>query len=232
MSELVNYEAGEKFSTITMDDGRANVMSIPMLEALNVALDRAEADKAIVLLRGRDTIFSGGFDLATFQQGKEPLFNMLKAGAETAERMLAFPQPIVAAVGGHAIAMGLFLVLSADYRLGARGEYRLHANEVEIGLTLPRFAIEVCRQRLSPAAFSRMTILSEACLPDAARESGILDQLVEKEELLKAAEAKAASMAKLNRKAHTATKLRVRASALDALRAAIEADVEEWRRAF
>jgi enoyl-CoA hydratase len=232
MSELVRYESGETFSTITMDDGRANVMSIAMLEAINRALDRAEADKAIVLLCGREKIFSGGFDLATFQQGKEPLFNMLKAGAETAERMLAFPQPIVAAVGGHAIAMGLFLVLAADLRIGARGEYRLHANEVEIGLTLPRFAIEVCRQRMTPAAFSRATIMAEPFSPEEAREAGILDALVAKEDLMKAAQEKSASLARLNRGAHTGTKLRVRANALEALRAAIETDVAEWRKAF
>jgi enoyl-CoA hydratase len=232
MSELVKYEKGETFSTITMDDGRANVMSIGMLEALNGALDRAEADKAIVLLCGREKIFSGGFDLATFQQGKEPLFNMLKAGAETAERMLGFPQPIVVACSGHAVAMGVFVLLAGDVRIGAHAEYRIHANEVEIGLTLPRFAVEMCRQRLTPAAFNRATILAQPYNPEQGVEAGFLDRLVPREALLVAAREEAASLGRLNRGAHTGTKLRVRALALKRLREAIEADVEEWRKAF
>jgi len=48
--------------------------------------------------------------------------------------------------------MGALLVLCADYRLGARGDYSLRANEVAIGLTLPHAAIAVMRQRLAWAA--------------------------------------------------------------------------------
>lgn len=232
MGGLVSYEQSGIFSLITLDDGRANVMSIAMLEEINRALDQAEAAEAIVLLCGREKVFSGGFDLATFHQGKEPLFNMLKKGAETVARLLSYPHPIVAAVSGHAIAMGLFLVLSADLRIGTHGDYRLHANEVEIGLPLPRFAVEICRQRLTPAAFSRATVLADPYNPGEAREAGILDILVAREDLMKEAREKATSMARLNRTAHTATKLRVRADALGALRTAIEADVAEWKEAF
>lgn len=232
MSELCTYEQADGFSTITMDDGRANVMSIEMLAALNRAFDQAEADKAIVLLCGKEKIFSGGFDLATFQKGKEPLFNMLKAGAETAERMLSFPYPIVIACSGHAIAMGVFILLAGDYRLGAQAEYKIHANEVEIGMTLPRFAVEMCRQRLTPAAYNLTTTLAEPWTPGPAVEAGFLDRLVPREALLVAAREKAASFARLNLGAHTATKSRVREEALGRLRAAIESDIEEWSKTF
>lgn len=232
MSELVRYEQSGSFSTIVMDDGRANVMSIEMLKALNDAFDKAEADKAIVLLCGREKIFSGGFDLATFQKGKQPLFDMLKAGAETAERLLAYPHPLVIACSGHAIAMGVFILLAGDVRIGASSEYRIHANEVEIGLTLPRFAIEMCRQRLTPQSFSRATILAQPHNPEQAVSAGFLDRVVPKEALLVAAREEAASLARLNRAAHTATKLRVRAEALQGLRAGIEADIGEWKKSF
>ena len=46
--------------------------------------------------------------------------------------------------------MGLFLLLRAT-SIGAEGPFKLVANEVAIGLTLPLAAVEVCRQRLSPA---------------------------------------------------------------------------------
>ena len=232
MAELVRYEQSGSVSLITLDDGRANAISGGMLAGINHALDRAEADEAIVLLRGREKVFSGGFDLVTFQQGGEPLFNMLKAGAETVVRLLSFPHPVVAAVGGHAIAMGLFLLLSADFRLGVHGEYRLQANEVQIGLPLPRFAVEICRQRLTPVAFNRMTVLADPYNPAEAREAGILDMLVEKDKIMEAAREKAASLTRLNRAAHAETKKRVRAAVFDALCTAIEKDTAEWKAAF
>lgn len=232
MSELARYEDAGSFGTIVMDDGRANVMSIEMLEALRGAFDQAEAAKKAVLLCGREKIFSGGFDLATFQKGKEPLFNMLKAGAETAERMLSFPYPIVIACSGHAIAMGVFILLAGDYRIGAHAEYKIHANEVEIGMTLPRFAVEMCRQRLTPAAFNLTTTIAEPWTPDEALKAGFLDRLVPREALLVAGREKAASFARLNMDAHTATKQRVREEALKRLREALEVDVEEWKQTF
>ena len=59
MSGPVTYELKDSVATITMDDGKANAMSLPMLSALNAALDRAVADRAIVVLTGRPGIFSG-----------------------------------------------------------------------------------------------------------------------------------------------------------------------------
>src|SRR2546428_11118219 len=114
MSGLVNYECSGAISVITMDDGKANVMSVQMLRDLNAALDHAEADKSVVVLTGREGVFSAGFDLGVFKQGQVLLFDMLKAGAETAERLLSFPAPVVVACGGHAIPIGAVLILAAD----------------------------------------------------------------------------------------------------------------------
>ena len=95
---------------------------------------------------------------------------MLEAGFALAQRILSFPTPVVIAVPGHAIAMGVFLVLCGDYRVGADGPYRITANEVAIGLTMPRAAVEICRQRLAPAHFTRAVGLAEVYA--AARRRG------------------------------------------------------------
>ena len=63
MTNLVTYALADKTATITMDDGKANVLSTAMIAELNAAFDQAEADKAIVVLTGRDGMFSGGFNL-------------------------------------------------------------------------------------------------------------------------------------------------------------------------
>jgi enoyl-CoA hydratase len=206
-----------------------NVMSLAMLRALNAALDRAQADNTVVLISGRPEVFCAGFDLAVFKRDKAELVAMLTAGARLTERVLSFPSPVVIACGGHAIAMGVFLLLSADIRIGvADAASKLCVNEVQIGMTLPRFAVEVVRQRLTPANFNRAAITAEPYNPQQGVEAGFLDYAVPAAELISTAQEKAAALGKLDRAAHTATKLRARDTTLQALRAAIAADIEDW----
>ena len=53
MEHLVRYQLDAAVATVTMDDGKVNVMSRVMPAAVHDALDRAEADQAVVLLTGR-----------------------------------------------------------------------------------------------------------------------------------------------------------------------------------
>ena len=225
MGERVSYERSEGVSTITMDDGKVNAMSMPMMGEINAALDQAREDKTVVVLTGKQGVFSAGFDLAVFKQGAEPLREMLRAGAELNERILSFPFPVIAACSGHAIAMGSFLLMSADLRIGADGPFRIGMNEVAIGFTLPYFAVEIARQRLTPAYFNRAAILAEMYSPEEAIAPGFLDLVVPSEQLLHTALERAAPMSKVDMTAHAATKLRVRGSALDALRRAIDSEL-------
>lgn len=224
MGQLVQYEGDGAVATITLDDGKVNVLSPRMLGEINAALDKAQAEASVVVLGGRPGVFSAGFDLPVLRAGGEAAGSMLRAGFELAERLLSFPAPVVIACSGHAIAMGAFLVLSGDYRIGATGSYKITANEVAIGLTLPRAAVEICRQRLSPAYFSRATIIAEVFAPAGAVDAGFLDVVTGGAELGQVARSVASELAKLDMAAHSATKLRARKAALDAVREAIELD--------
>ena len=50
MNQLVSYALADGVATITMDDGKVNVMSIAMQDELNAALDRANEDGAVVVI--------------------------------------------------------------------------------------------------------------------------------------------------------------------------------------
>jgi enoyl-CoA hydratase len=229
MNELATYSLRESIGTIVMDDGKMNVLSPRMLAELNAALDRATADRAVVVLSGRAGVFSAGFDLKVLTAGGNDALDMLRAGFELAERLLSFPTPVVIACSGHALAMGVFLLLTGDYRIGADGPHKIGANEVAIGLTMPRAAVEICRQRLAPAHFQRAVISAEIYAPAEAVAAGFLDRVVSGDELSSAAAETAARLVKLDMAAHAATKRRAREETLQALRAAIEADQAELR---
>ena len=224
MQPLVGYQLTDTIATITMDDGKVNVLSLRMITEINQALDRALHDAAVVVLAGRPRVFSAGFDLPVIRAGGPAATSMLHAGFELAERVLAYPRPVVIACTGHAVAMGAFLLLSGDYRVGAAGQYKITANEVAIGLTMPRAAVEICRQRLTPGHFNRATILAESFGPDSAVAAGFLDRACEPADFWDTVHRITAELATLDLDAHKATKLRARKAALAAVHDAIAAD--------
>src|SRR5579859_7836089 len=216
MATPVTCTRSGPISKIIMDDGKVNVMSVSMLEALHAAFDEAERDGTIVILTARGKAFSAGFDLKVLANGSAgEVYRMLKAGAELALRILSFPTPVVAACNGHAYPMGAFLNLSADLRIAAEGSYQIGMNEVAIGLAVPRFGIEVARQRLTPAYFSRAVMTGEMFAPTEALTAGFFDRLVPASNLEAAAD----------QAAHAATKSQARGQAIKAIRAIIDADI-------
>lgn len=214
----VHYELREGVATLRIDDGKRNALSPQVLGALDEAFDRAEADRAIVILTGREAVFSAGFDLNVMKRGGADALRMLRAGYRLPARVLAYPYPVVAACNGHVLAMGVFLMLAADYVIGSRGDYRIAANEVAIGLAMPRVAAAMLRHRLTPAAFQRAVALAETFDPESALGAGFFDELAEPAELLARAEVWARKFKELDAPAHAASKRRIRAALIRQLR--------------
>ena len=161
-----------------------------------------------VVLRGRPGIFSAGFDMKTFAFGPEPSLQMVLAGIELIQRLLAYPRPIVTVCTGHAYPMGAFLMLSADVRFGIAGPWRLGLNEVAIGLTVPRFAIELARHRLTPPGVGRVST-GALVDPDEAVRLGYLDHVAAADEIDAAVASELERLRKLDWKSYEATKARL-----------------------
>jgi enoyl-CoA hydratase len=138
-------------------------------------------------------------------------------------RLLGFPRPVLTACTGHAYPAGAFLMLAADVRFGAAGPWRIGMNEVAIGLTVPRFAVELARHRLSPPGFARITT-APMFAPDEARQLGYLDRVFAPEELDAAVRAEADRLRALDRPSFAATKARINARAIETVRAALDAE--------
>jgi enoyl-CoA hydratase len=228
MTDLVSYALDDGIATITLDDGKVNALSPAMQDAINAALDRAETDEAVVLITGREQTLSAGFDL---RAAGEEWPGMVAGGGELVARLMAFPQPTVFACNGNAIAAAAFLLLAADVRIGTDGPFRIGLNEVAIGLTLPWYAIETARHRLTPGYFDRCTVTGVLLDPQEAWKAGFFDRVVAADELAGAAREAAVTLAGVDRAAHRATKLRVRERALEGVRAGVQritSGSEEW----
>lgn len=224
MSDLISYQLEDGIATLTLSNGKVNAISPDVIAAFNAALDRAEQDRAIVIVTGQPGILSGGYDLKVMTSGPQNAINLVAAGSTLARRMLAHPYPIIVACPGHAVAKGAFILLSADYRIGVEGPFNIGLNEVQIGMTMHHVGIELARDRLRKSAFHRSVINGEMFDPQGAVDAGFLDKVVPAEQLLATAQAVAQQMKKINMTAHRNTKLKVRKALLETLDAAIELD--------
>ena len=228
MAQLVTCSITDQIATITMDDGKSNVASPDFLNQLNQALDQAEAAGAVVILTGRAEVFCAGFDLRILRTGVKNAFAMLMGGFWVTHRLLSYPHPVIVACNGHAIALGAFILLCGDYRLGVVGDFKIVANEVKNGLTMPHCALALCTYRLNPSHVNRAMLLSEIFNPEQAVDAGMLDAVVKPDELMPRAVVLAGEYLQLNQKAHSESKLRMRKTFLRQLKSAIKAD----RRGF
>ena len=232
-NSLVTVEIIDGVAVIKLDDGKANALSLPMQSAFNSALDQAQQAKLPVVITGRSGILSAGFDLKTLAASGQPAVDMLNGGIEIAIRLLSFETPVVVACGGHAIAMGVFLLQCGDYRIGVAGNFKYSANEVAIGMTMPWSTIEILRQRLTPAALSRAILLAETFTPTNGVENGLIDRVVATEaELLPTALGTAKSFSALNGAAHAASKNRLRGEVVAAIRDGLAKDLDGWKKLF
>ncbi len=183
MSLIQTEDHDEGVRVLRMDNGKPNAVSTALSTELMAALEAAEKDANAVVLTGRPGMFSAGFDLGTMAQGPEAAAEMVANGGKLALQIYTHPKPIIAAVGGHAVAMGLFMAMVCDYRVGATGRFKYQANETAIGMTLPDFAIEFARAALSKRHYDRVIVQSEIYGPEAAADCGMLDEVVEADAL-------------------------------------------------
>lgn len=207
---LTALDVRDGVATITLDDGKLNVMSADMLESVNGRLQSAAEQARVTVLRGREGIFSAGFDLKTFQRGNEDeIRTMVQAGVDLIVRILDHPHPVVTVCTGHAFPMGAFLMLAADVRLGVVGNWRIGLNETAIAITPPGFALALARHRLHPAGYG--LVPTGAMLdPVRAAELGYLDAAVDGEALDGRLEAVLAQLLAIDLDAYRATKARIR----------------------
>lgn len=226
MSELVRYEVLDKVAVLTMDDGKANALSVAMIDALMAALARAEAEASAVVLTGRPDRFCAGFDLRVMMSGPEHAIALLGKGGELLLRLFEYPLPLVIAANGHALAGGVLVVCTGDVRIGADGPYKLGLNEVAIGLPVPLLAMELARARLLPTELTRATLLAQIYNPTEARAAGYLDQVVAPDALADAALAEARRLGALPRAAFAGTKQRLRGAIAQQIRDGQAADIQ------
>jgi len=212
----MKYELMENgVAKISLDNGKVNALSTELSAELIEALDKAEKEAKAVLICGNPGIFSAGFDLKVVAQGIEVASKMFLKGFELLEKIYQHPQPLVIACEGHAVGMGVFLLLAADYRVGADGQFSLKLPETEIGMAFSPILKIIARTHIDSRHHSQAIIQSRAYDPASAAKIGILDETCSPEQVVSRALEKAVELAKLPAKQYAENKRFIRADEIE-----------------
>jgi len=197
----------DDISIITLDDGKANVFSEEMSQAINDCLDQVPTESGSLIITGKPGMFSAGFDLKVIGSGDVlKIKKMSLSGFKLLSRIFSFPRPIVAACSGHGIALGTFLLCCCDYRIGVKGEFLLGANEMRTNMVIPTPILELIKFRVAPSHKYRSVLGAEMYSLEKAIDAGLMDQVVDSGKLMETAMEKAKDLATMGHPSYTLTK--------------------------
>ena len=197
----------DDISIITLDDGKANVFSPKMIQDVNECLDKVPTESGALIITGRDGMFSAGFDLKIISSGDmQATMDMSLSGFKLLSRIFSFPRPILAACSGHGIALGTFLLCCCDYRIGVKGDYMIGANEMRTNMVIPIPILELISHRVTASHKYRAILGAEMYSIQDGVEAGLIDEIVDSNNLMEAAMLKAKDLASMGHPSYTLTK--------------------------
>jgi enoyl-CoA hydratase/carnithine racemase len=220
MTQSILFTQTGNTGTITLDDGKANAMSIEWFASLGKALDQAEAaELSVLVFRGRPGFFSGGLDIKRMPTLTADELKKLRWDfAAVMLRVLEFPVPTIARIEGHAIAGGAILALACDLRLALDGSHRFQMNEVAIGIPVPEWMILIAETSVPQAEMVKLLLHAKPYMMNQAAAAGLVHSVHPNVAELDAEIAAAiAALAPLNRAAYAKTKGQMRQASIDAV---------------
>ncbi|HVK25996.1 MAG TPA: enoyl-CoA hydratase/isomerase family protein [Actinokineospora sp.] len=199
---MIFVEPHGDLAVLRLDHGKVNALDLELCDAVSRTIVALEADA--VVLAGASRAFSAGVDLRrVVDGGADYVAAFLPALSKAFLAVFDCPRPVVAAIGGPAIAGGAVLAAAADHRVVSGGGIGL--TELLVGVPFPVVALEILRHVTGRHA-TRLVDTGVVLEPAEALLVGLADEVVAPDDLLPAALARASELAKIPAAAFALTK--------------------------
>ncbi|TGS63063.1 enoyl-CoA hydratase/isomerase family protein [Mesorhizobium sp. M3A.F.Ca.ET.201.01.1.1] len=224
---LVSFEQDGAVGMVTLRrPEKFNALDIPMLRALESALDEAELGDGVrvVLLRGEGKGFCAGGDVEAWGAMSATDFQVqwVRYGHRVFDRLARLRQPTIAVLAGHALGGGLELAAACDFRV-AETQVKLGFPETSIGVVPGWSGTQRAVRRFGAQAVRRMALGGEIFLAADAFALGIVDRVVDTGRAFDEAKAWADKIAERGPLASEAAKLMIAVAEGEESAAATEA---------
>ncbi|RVA86321.1 enoyl-CoA hydratase/isomerase family protein, partial [Mesorhizobium sp. M7A.F.Ca.CA.004.01.1.1] len=165
---LVTFETDGAIGVVTLRrPEKFNALDIPMLRALETALDAAEMAEGVrvVLLRGEGKGFCAGGDVEAWARMSAADFQVqwVRYGHRVFDRLARLRQPTIAVLSGHALGGGLELAVACDFRV-AETQVKLGFPETSIGVVPGWSGTQRAVRRFGAQTVRRMALGGEIFL--------------------------------------------------------------------
>lgn len=169
-------------AVLTLAKPPRNLLDPELMALMREAILEADDDPDVqaIVLSGEGATFCGGLDIERIQAGADPV----AFASGLTELLRVFPglgKPVLAAVGGDALASGYALVCAADIAVAA-DHVRIGTVEASVGIW-PMIAQVPPLQRLHPRHALQNLLTGEPFDAQRALEIGIVNCVVGAEEL-------------------------------------------------
>ncbi|BCG71081.1 enoyl-CoA hydratase [Mesorhizobium sp. 113-1-2] len=180
---LVTFERDGAIGIVTLHrPEKFNALDIPMLRALEVALDEAEFAEGVrvVLIRGEGKGFCAGGDVEAWGAMSAADFQVqwVRYGHRVFDRLARLRQPTIAVLSGHALGGGLELAAACDFRV-AEAHVKMGFPETSIGVVPGWSGTQRAVRRFGAQTVRRMALGGETLLAPEALALGVVDRVAE-----------------------------------------------------
>ena len=207
---MFNVEMRDDVAVVQMQHGKANALDTEFCEAIVAQLDELRQNAAAVVWTSSGSIFSAGVDLKrVLSEDEGYLHTFLPALSRAFKALYAFPNPLITAINGHAIAGGCIIAVAGDRRMMADKQGKVGTPELRVGVPFPSMALEMVRQ-VCGANADRVLLRGELHDSKTAKKLGLVDELVAADELLDAAVSAAQDLASIPSDVFAVTKWQLR----------------------
>ncbi len=229
--EYVQLSVDDGIATVAINRPKVNAINEQVVSELRDAFGGLAQDKAIkaVILTGKGSFFSFGFDIPGFMEySKEEFHRFVANFSDLVRCIFTYPKPVIAALNGHTVAGGCILAIACDRRVMITGKAKIALNELTIGATIFTSIAEILKFTVGPRNARELLYSGKMNSAEEALHLGLVDDAQSEEGFADAVLRSARDLAEKDGEAFGSLKMLLRKCALEIISKDEESSVSEF----
>ncbi len=184
--EYVQLSIDDGIATVAINRPKVNAINERVVSELTDVFGELALDTQVkaVILTGRGSFFSFGFDIPRFMDyPREAFHRFIMSFSDLVQRIFVFPKPVIAALNGHTVAGGCVLAIACDRRVMVGGKAKIALNELTLGASVFTSIAEILKYTVGSRRAQLLLYTGKMNSAEEALALGLVDKVVSAEDL-------------------------------------------------